>query len=764
MNLKQITQLEEYRDGRLKLEHNESNKRVTKKKLRKIYKENLSNFKDEIRFNFQGLTLIDLTILSIQMKFTNMINFVKNNTEHNLVSNEFIKNKWIERKKIKKAFNHNVQKNKKIEFKSQYKKDLANKIKHFKDNNWKVLKKENILISRNDVFHKNMLSEMSKSKIIEFKKLYSLKKNELKDNKEISSIDKKIILADIRSNYDYNYVLKLLILESKKEYLSYKTNALGEFNSQLNILQSEEVENNKKNIEKWALFKKWIQNKTVLLKEFITFKTKHKLFKEKQSKINHEFFNQIHEINLTNPYYKKKYDIKNLKQKLRQDNHKLKLEYTSKVIEINDSVPIIIKKYTKFVATIFGLLIPGVGQIINRQYIKGMFMLCLTTICVFLVLYAFGFGNMQGQGILGLITLGHADNLWEIKDARYFVIEGALGIIFLVIVAVYCFVSARETWHTAVAQEHGARVKKWAETKQYMNGIGYPIVTSIPTFMMLIFVVFIPILTTVMLGFTNYKPNNALNFDWVGFETLKGLFTTQWWDTMKYVLSWTIIWTLVTWLTSFGIALILAVTLHNDRLKGKILFRLIYILPWAIPGFISILLFKLMFQPGNILSQIFGIHNFQSDTFLAKVSIIMIQMWMGYCVNLVLITGILQSIPKDLYEAAEIDGGASRAKLLKITLPLIVYQMTPILIGQFMGSFNNFGIIYMYLDGGPHFTNVVTEGGAGATDTIASLIYKLIGGGHVARASALNIIVSGVIVAVSITSLMRSKSVKGGVA
>ena len=100
------------------------------------------------------------------------------------------------------------------------------------------------------------------------------------------------------------------------------------------------------------------------------------------------------------------------------------------------------------------------------------------------------------------------------------------------------------------------------------------------------------------------------------------------------------------------------------------------------------------------------------------------QTWLGSSYIFLLSTGVLQGIPADLYEAAEIDGATGWQKLSKITLPLVLFQTAPLLIGQYTFNFNNFSIIYLFNGGGPFdpskFGNI-----AGSTDLLISYIYKL---------------------------------------
>ena len=168
---------------------------------------------------------------------------------------------------------------------------------------------------------------------------------------------------------------------------------------------------------------------------------------------------------------------------------------------------------------------------------------------------------------------------------------------------------------------------------------------------------------------------------------------------------------------------------NNDRIKGKSIFRTVYLLPWAVPAFITIMFFSIMTSPNGqitkILEGIFGGNlAIKSSTNLTRIALILLQTWLGSSYIFLLSTGVLQGIPADLYEAAEIDGATGWQKLSKITLPLVLFQTAPLLIGQYTFNFNNFSIIYLFNGGGPfdpsNYGNI-----AGSTDLLISYIYKL---------------------------------------
>lgn len=709
-------------------------------------------------------------------------NKILKNKEHYKKDNDLLlQNIRLERDNANKEFSRvelrKLIKQEKIDYKLKLKKIYSNNLVA-KEN----IRKNKYLVSSNGDLFENYTIKITSDEFKQYQKDYKICKvkicKEISDIKkmDISNYEKKIKiiesnqkLAKIKSKFKYSGIFEY----EKNQLKIFKYNKIHEEIKKyddLFLLKKTKYDDLKKQnfdyngkikIELKKLRKNSFNNYFSNISNYFKKKETWKSMKNSNKLLWANHLSSRREIKFSNETKQSKHDLKILKFNLKMEIKKENLIYQSSIARISHNIPSTKKPIAKYISLLFGLIIPGAGDIINGQLGKGIIKLFITGVAAMLLLYALGFGNVVGNGIFGLINLGHNDIPWLQKDAKFFLIEGTIGILFLAMVIVYALHSSWSSYKTAYALEKGSRTSTWLETKNYFRTIGYPIGTSIPAIIMVFFVIIVPIITTILLAFTNYNPNNSSNFEWGGFKMFKKIFTVEWMVTMKSVLLWTIIWTVGTWLTTFIIAFVLALTSNGERLKGKVFFRLIYILPWAIPGFITILLFKMMFIPGSILSQLFGSDLFMTDARYAKIAVLMIQMWSGYCVNYVLITGILQSISKDLYEAASIDGANSMQKTWKVTAPLVVYQMTPILIGQFMACFNNFMIIYLYNNGGPISGNL--QMGAGATDTLASLIYKLILGRNVAMASALNMIVSVFIVGISVTILTKSKSVKGGI-
>jgi ABC-type sugar transport system permease subunit len=195
------------------------------------------------------------------------------------------------------------------------------------------------------------------------------------------------------------------------------------------------------------------------------------------------------------------------------------------------------------------------------------------------------------------------------------------------------------------------------------------------------------------------------------------------------VFLWTLIFAAATVGLNFSLGLLFALVLNDPRLPLKGLFRSIMIIPYAIPGFISILvwvgLLNPLYGPFNImLKNLFGVSpEWFSNGTLTKIAILGINMWLGYPYMMLITLGALQSIPTDMYEAADLDGAGGWSKFRYLTLPLLLISVGPLLIGAFAFNFNNFTVIDLVNEGGPPLVGASTP--AGQTDILISYTYRL---------------------------------------
>lgn len=239
----------------------------------------------------------------------------------------------------------------------------------------------------------------------------------------------------------------------------------------------------------------------------------------------------------------------------------------------------------------------------------------------------------------------------------------------------------------------------------------------------------------------------------IGLENFKRLFTNPALrGPLVTIFIWTVLFAFLSVFSTFVLGLLLALALNTPALPLRRLIRVLMIVPYALPAFISVLIWRGMFNPviGIIGSQ--WDPGWFSSPFWAKVGILIINLWLGYSYMFLVTTGALQGIPADLYEAAKVDGSSGMHQFRRITLPLLLVAVGPLLIGSFAFNFNNFTIIQLYNNGGPPIPGTPTP--AGYTDILISYTYKLaFGGGRGADyglAAAISIVIFLIVAAITV--------------
>lgn len=262
----------------------------------------------------------------------------------------------------------------------------------------------------------------------------------------------------------------------------------------------------------------------------------------------------------------------------------------------------------------------------------------------------------------------------------------------------------------------------------------FPYLVLSPVMLLILFLLILPIAFTVLTAFTNYNNEHQPPLKlvhWVGFTNfLKIVNVPVWTQTFFGVLLWTVIWTLCVTFISYFLGLIQALALNSNSVKCKPLFRSIYILPWAIPGMVSLLVFRNLFNgqfgPINqILMNMGIIHHaihFLTDPLIAKITVIAVNVWLQFPPFMVMLLGVMSNQDPTLYEAAEIDGANKFKVFTKIKFPLLNRAMAPLIIMNLAGNFNAFTSIYFLTNGGP---NDGKYQNAGDTDILISWIYSM---------------------------------------
>jgi maltose/maltodextrin transport system permease protein len=211
------------------------------------------------------------------------------------------------------------------------------------------------------------------------------------------------------------------------------------------------------------------------------------------------------------------------------------------------------------------------------------------------------------------------------------------------------------------------------------------------------------------------------------------------------------------------------VLLNWESLRFKAAYRLVLFLPYAVPGFISILVFKGLFNQNLgeinfILDGLFGIRPaWFSDPLLAKTMLLIVNIWLGFPYMMVLSSGLIKSIPADLYEASAIAGAGPLANFRHITLPLILKPLTPLLISAFAFNFNNFVLISLLTGGRPD--QLDTSLPAGTTDILVSYTWRIAfqdAGQQFGLASAISTVIFLIVAAITLIQLRTTQPADGG--
>lgn len=413
----------------------------------------------------------------------------------------------------------------------------------------------------------------------------------------------------------------------------------------------------------------------------------------------------------------------------------------------------------RYVAPILSTLYMGIGQILNGQWIKGIFFIFVHT---FVIINSIPFIL---RNLYGLITLGDI----PMKDHSLFLlVYGVLNLFLIIIVVGIYLLNIKDAYKNGLLSDQGIKPPGIKQSIKNMFDTGYPYIILSPGLIAMTCITILPLIYSILIGFTNYDlyhlpPGNLI--EWVGLKNFFEIATIKSWrTTFIRVSSWTIIWAVLSTLSTYALGGFTAIILNNPRLKFRRIFRTLLILPWAIPAFISVLIWSgaLNTNFGIINGILTGLFNMQpihwlTKTFFTRVAILLVNLWVGFPYAMILISGILQGIPTDIYEAATVDGAGSWQKMRYITLPLLWFSLAPLMIMTFAYNFNNFTLIYLLNAGKPF--EFGQQGGAGGTDILISWIFKLtVEKNKYNYASAISLLIFIVLAVFSIYNFHRTRS------
>ncbi len=429
-------------------------------------------------------------------------------------------------------------------------------------------------------------------------------------------------------------------------------------------------------------------------------------------------------------------------------------------------------------------LIPGSGHLAIKRYKAAALGLAYTALSWLAIVtqilpniskafvYHTG-GDYEGAYTIGVSALDRIKNPINYDDSFIVLVSAVFCVFVLIAFLLVNYGFARDAKNVRKAQLEGEEVLTLKEKAAVLAPEIVPQAIASPAFALIFLFIIIPAAVSILIAFTNYKTPivpPAFLIEWRGLENFTDLIndprlSSAFTDT----LGWTLTWTFSATLLVLSLGTFLAVLSNNKKIKGKKFFRTVYLLPWAVPAFLTILIFQIFFSKlgtmntivipfftGSEYTGVADAIGFLTDANIARVVIILVQGWLGFPYIYVLVTGILQTIPHDLYEAANMDGGNPWSNFWDITFPIIIASAAPTFITQFTFNFNNVMIIYLLGQ------NVVKEVGSlySPIETIASLGYQLMVDNEYSTAAVFSLLTSVVVSGVVLWSWIKTGAFK----
>ena len=433
-------------------------------------------------------------------------------------------------------------------------------------------------------------------------------------------------------------------------------------------------------------------------------------------------------------------------------------------------------------ATKLSYLIFGIGDLSKGKIYKGILYFLVE---VFYIFYMVSFG---GQYIAKFGTLGtvetHTEKVGIVSktvfgdNSMLILLYSVVTIVITVVVFAVYISNIKDAYKHQVIRENGEKPTSFShDMKEFLDGKYHITLLSFPVLMICVFNI-LPLIFMILIAFTNYDkahmPPGTL-FTWVGMDNFGSLFNlvegAKKGKTFIELTEWTILWAILATFSNYILGMIVALMINKKGIKFKGLWRTLFVIAIAVPQFVSLLLMNQMLQVNgaiNVLltdiSHLFGgtetieIQFLNSTTFMARATVVIVNIWVGIPYTILSMSGILMNIPEDLYESARIDGATPVKTFTAITLPYMIFVTTPQLITTFVGNINNFNVIYLLTGGGPTTQDYYQ---AGRTDILVTWLFKLsMDTQDYGLAAAIGILVFIVCATISLIVYNNSKSMK----
>lgn len=392
--------------------------------------------------------------------------------------------------------------------------------------------------------------------------------------------------------------------------------------------------------------------------------------------------------------------------------------------------------------------IMGFGSLARGQILRGLMFLLMELVFI-------GYMALAGvRWLAQLPSLGtqgpetYMDPIYDVPVTIYH--DNSFKILLYGVLTIFFIIGFIVTWRinvkqNKIAQQIIASGKKLKSGKDDLRSLVddqfHATLLALPLLGILIFTV-MPIVFMILVAFTSYDSlhdgyiNNL--FEWVGMDNWNAMLSwgdgsTQYSATLGEVLSWTLIWAFFATFSNYFLGMGVAMVINKKGIRGKKFWRTCLVMTIAIPQFISLLYVSKMFAANGIVNGLLmkwgwieSVLPFWTDKTWARVSVILINIWIGIPHLMLMATGILMNIPADLYESAKVDGAGVWKQYTKITLPYMLFVTGPYLLTSFIGNMNNFNVIFLLTGGGPTNLDAVgVPGTPGHTDLLITWLFKM---------------------------------------
>jgi arabinogalactan oligomer/maltooligosaccharide transport system permease protein len=393
------------------------------------------------------------------------------------------------------------------------------------------------------------------------------------------------------------------------------------------------------------------------------------------------------------------------------------------------------------VSTKISYFIMGYGNLSRKQYFKGIIFLFFQTLLISILVFSPEVNSTPVglKSIANFISLGtnEGDIFTAADNSMLMLLFGVItfAVIFFLLMLYNANIKSSITTDIAIA--NGKIPTTFKQDFASLLDNRFHVTMLLPTLIGVTLFTILPTLFMILIAFTNFDANVTPGlqlFEWVGFENFSGIFGGYGEIAIRFwpVMSWTMTWAFFATFSNYIAGILLAMLINKKTIKMKKFWRTVFVMTIAIPQFVSLLAVRNLlseFGPINgillnlgLLDQPMKFLSTANNAWTPRITVLLINLWVGIPYTMLMTSGILLNVPKELNEAAIVDGANGWQTFWNVTVPYVVFVTTPYLITSFVGNITSFNIIFLLTGGGPNLTPGYV---AGSTDLLVTWLYRL---------------------------------------